>query len=146
VFAALRVVTVFPLPAPASTQVASLPTVNTLFNSAVSDNAFFGSIDLSDFYLGTDPNHPQDVNIFTINSPLHFSPASITFPSLKPTNPFGKAYIVFRIDKTMYGLKEAGKLTNLRLVSLLSSFGFYETSTPCIFKHVSPLYPFRLSR
>jgi hypothetical protein len=38
----------------------------------------------------------------------------------------------------MYGLKEAGKLFNLRLVSLLSSsFGFHETSTPCLFKHVS---------
>jgi hypothetical protein len=37
----------------------------------------------------------------------------------------------------MYGLKEAGKLSNLRLVSLLSSFGFHETFTPCLFKHVS---------
>jgi hypothetical protein len=38
----------------------------------------------------------------------------------------------------MYGLKEVGKLSNLRLVSLLfSSFGFHETSTPCLFKHVS---------
>ena len=37
----------------------------------------------------------------------------------------------------MYGLKEAGKLSNLRVVSLLSSFGFYETTTPCYFRHVS---------
>jgi hypothetical protein len=37
----------------------------------------------------------------------------------------------------MYGLKQVGKLSNLRLVSLLSSFGFYETSSPCLFKHVS---------
>ncbi len=37
----------------------------------------------------------------------------------------------------MYGLKEAEKLSNLRLVSLLSTFGFHETSTPCLFKHVS---------
>jgi hypothetical protein len=37
----------------------------------------------------------------------------------------------------MYGLKKAGKFSNLRLVSLLSSFGFYETSTLCLFKHVS---------
>jgi hypothetical protein len=42
------------------------------------------------------------------------------------------------MDKTMYGLKEAGKLSNLRLVSLLSTFGFHETSTSsCLFKHVS---------
>jgi hypothetical protein len=37
----------------------------------------------------------------------------------------------------MDGLKEAEKRSNLRLVSLLSFFGFYETSTPCLFKHVS---------
>jgi hypothetical protein len=37
----------------------------------------------------------------------------------------------------MYGLKEARKLSDLRLVSLLSSFGFYEAFIPCLFKHVS---------
>jgi hypothetical protein len=38
----------------------------------------------------------------------------------------------------MCGLKEAEKLSNLRLVCLLSNFCFYETSTPCcLFKHVS---------
>jgi hypothetical protein len=30
----------------------------------------------------------------------------------------------------MYGLKEAGKLSNLRLVSLLQSFDFHQTLTP----------------
>jgi hypothetical protein len=38
--------------------------------------------------------------------------------------------MLFRIDRTMYGLKEAGKLSNLRVVSLLSPFGFHETTTP----------------
>jgi hypothetical protein len=37
----------------------------------------------------------------------------------------------------MYGLKETGKISNLCLVSLLSTFGFYETTTPFLFKHVS---------
>jgi hypothetical protein len=39
----------------------------------------------------------------------------------------------------MYGLKEAGKLlvSNTRLVNLLSSFDFHETSNPCLFRHVS---------
>jgi hypothetical protein len=40
------------------------------------------------------------------------------------------------IEKTMYGLKEAGKLSNLRLVGLLASFGFFETTTPGFFRHV----------
>jgi hypothetical protein len=36
---------------PPSQHVASLPTVNILFNSIVSSSAFFGTIDLTDFYL-----------------------------------------------------------------------------------------------
>jgi hypothetical protein len=34
----------------------------------------------------------------------------------------------------MYGLKEAGKLSNLRLVSLLQTFQFYQTKTPGLFR------------
>jgi hypothetical protein len=41
------------------------------------------------------------------------------------------------MDKTLYGLKEAGKLSNLRLVQLLLSFGFVEMSTPCLFRRTS---------
>ena len=37
----------------------------------------------------------------------------------------------------MYGLIEAGQLSNRRLVSLLSSFGFIETATPCLFRHLT---------
>jgi hypothetical protein len=44
----------------------------------------------------------------------------------------GKSFVILRIDKTLYGLKEAGKLSNLRLVQLLSSYNFVETSTPCL--------------
>ena len=78
--------------------------------------------------------------LISILAPSHqFSSTVLSHLNLLPflkINPSGKANIVFRIDKTMYGLKEAGKLSNLRLVSLLSSFGFFETSTPCLFKHV----------
>ncbi len=37
----------------------------------------------------------------------------------------------------MYSLKEAGKLSNLRLVSLLQSFAFHQTDTPGLFRHAS---------
>ncbi len=37
----------------------------------------------------------------------------------------------------MYGLKEAGKLSQTRLLSHLSSHGFHQTTTPCLFRHVS---------
>jgi hypothetical protein len=40
------------------------PTVHCLLNSVVSDHAFFGTIDLTDFYLGTPSPHPQFIKIY----------------------------------------------------------------------------------
>ncbi len=39
------------------------------------------------------------------------------------------------MDKTIHGIKESEKLSNERLVSLLSRWGFVKTSTPCLFRH-----------
>ena len=95
---------------PPAAHVASLPCVNLLLNSVVSTHAFFGSIDLTDYYLGTPLSHPQFIKIPThlfsdsVLSHLHLHPFVQSAPSSKP-------YLLFRIDKTMYGLKEAGKLS-----------------------------------
>ena len=125
-----------PLPYSVSTATAAHPTFNCLLNSVVSDHAFFGSIDLTDFYLGTDNPFPQFLKLY-----LDAYPDAVL--SRLQLDPFvqldrhGKRFVLFRMDKTLYGLKEAGKLSNLRLVQLLSSFGFVETSTPCLFRHTS---------
>jgi hypothetical protein len=125
---------------PPSTPSASLTAVNIMLNSTVSDNAFFGSVDLADFYLGTPVSLPIPQRQFIRIDIDTFSPAVLShllhFPYIR-TASSGKRYIVFRIDQTMYGLKEAGKLSNLRLVSLLSSAGFIETRTPCLFRHLT---------
>ncbi len=99
---------------PPSTLVASLPCVNILFNSVVSSDAFFGSVDLTDFYLESPLATSQLIKIYT----NLFSPEVLSRLSLLPftkQDKAGKNYITFRIDKTMYGLKEAGKLFNLLL-------------------------------
>jgi hypothetical protein len=121
---------------PPSTLVASLPCVNILFNSVVSSHAFFGSIDLTEFYLESPLAQPQFIKIYT----NLFSPEVLSRLSLPPflkQDKAGKNYILFCIEKTMYGLKEAGKLSNLRLVSLLQSFDFYQANTPGLFRHAS---------
>ncbi len=59
-----------------------------------------------------------------------FNPFSSSTDTARVLSSYG-----LRIDKTLYGLKEAGKLSNLRLVQLLSSYDFVETSTPCLFRH-----------
>jgi hypothetical protein len=122
------------VPYSVSTATASHPTVRCLLNSVVSDHAFFGTIDLTDFYLGTPSPHPQFIKIHIAS----YSPEVLSRLRLHPfiqTDKHSKEYIIFRADKTLYGLKEAGKLSNLQLVRLLLSFGFVETSTPCLFRH-----------
>ena len=129
-----------PSSCPPSTDVASLTAVNVILNSVVSDHAFFGTVDLTDFYLGTPVTLPLSQRQFIRIDIDTYSPAVLARLSLLPfirTAPSGKRHVVFRIDQTMYGLKDAGKLSNLRLVSLLSQSGFVETSTPCLFRHVS---------
>jgi hypothetical protein len=129
-----------PASCPPSTPTASLTAVNVMLNSTVSDNAFFGSVDLKDFYLGTPVDLPLSQRQFIRIDVGTYSPAVLSRLSLLPflkTAASGKRFIVFRIDQTMYGLKEAGKLSNLRLVSLLSFAGFIETRTSCLFRHLT---------
>jgi hypothetical protein len=52
------------LPYSVFTATASHPTLNCLLNSVVSDHAFFGSIDLTDFYLGTHNPFPQFLKMY----------------------------------------------------------------------------------
>ncbi len=66
-----------------------------------------GSVDLTDFYLESPLATPQFIKIHT----NIFSPAVLSRLSLQPflkQDKAGKPYIFFRIEKTMYGLKEAG--------------------------------------
>ena len=129
-----------PSSCPPSTDVASLTAVNIALNSVVSENAFFGTADLTDFYLGTPVTLPLSQRQFIRIDIDSYSPAVLARLSLLPfirSARNGKRFVIFRIDQTMYGLKDAGKLSNLRLVSLLSASGFLETATPCLFRHVS---------
>jgi hypothetical protein len=120
---------------PVSTACASHPTLNCLLSSVVSDHAFFGSVDLTDYYLGTSNPNPPFLKIFTDLYPPEVVSRLRLAPFTKTDRRTGRPYVLLRADKTIYGLKEAGKLSNNRLVSLLASFGFVETSTPCLLRH-----------
>jgi hypothetical protein len=61
-------------------------------------------------------------------------------PSLLATNLLLSASAgapFLNVDAFGQPLKDAGKLSNLRLVSLLSASGILETTTHCLFRHVS---------
>ncbi len=65
-----------------------------MFNSVVSDDAFFGTLDLTDFYLGTPLTTPQYIKIH-VNL---FSPQVLSRLSLLPfvqLDAKGKKYILF---------------------------------------------------
>ena len=120
---------------PVSTAVASSPLVNCIFNATVSEDAYFGTVDLTDFYLGTPNPNPPFLKIFVDQYPPEVLSRLHLAPFTKTDRRTGRPYCLFRADQTIYGLKEAGKLSNLRLVRLLANWGFVETSTPCLFRH-----------
>ncbi len=77
---------------PPAAHVASLPCVNLLLNSVVSSHVFFGSIDLTDYYLGIPLFLPQFIKILThlfsasVLSHLKLYPFIKSPPSGKPTS------------------------------------------------------------
>jgi hypothetical protein len=75
----------------------SLSCVNILYNSVVSSDAFFGSVDLTNFYLESSLATPQFINIYT----NLFSPEVMSRLFLLPfakQDKAGKNYITFRIE------------------------------------------------
>jgi hypothetical protein len=120
---------------PVSTPTACYPTLNCLLNAVVSENSYFGSVDLTDYYLGTPNPNPPFLKIFIDEYPPEVLSRLRLSPFTKTDRRTGRPYCLFRADKTIYGLKEFGKLSNDRLVSHLATYGFVETSTPCLFRH-----------
>jgi hypothetical protein len=93
-------------------------------------------MDITDFYLDASLSIPQFNRIYTDTYPPAVLSRLALLPFLK-VDRSGCTYCLFRIDKTMYGLKESGRLSNIQLVSLLNTHGFFETTTPCLFRHLS---------
>jgi hypothetical protein len=92
-------------------------------NSVVSEDAFFGTADLTDFYLGTPVTLPLSQRQFIRIDVDSYSPAVLARLSLLPfirSARNGKRYVIFRIDQTMYGLKDpASFLTCVLFLSCL---------------------------
>ncbi len=106
---------------PVSTAVASSPLVNCILNATVSEDAYFGTVDLTDFYLGTPNANPPFLKVFLDQYPPEVLSRLRLAPFTKTDRRTGRPYCLFRSDQTIYGLKEAGKLSNQRLVRLLAN-------------------------
>jgi len=122
------------VPYDVSARTASLDVVNFLLHSTVSDNKQWLTIDIKDFYLGTPlpASRYEYVRIELSKIP----PEAITSHNLTPFIYNNAVY--FEIRKCMYGLPQAGRLSQLRLISHLKEHGYHQCpNTPCLFKHES---------
>jgi len=114
-----------------STKTADLTTVKTLLNSVISTpNARFMTADLKDFYLET----PMEVYEY-MRIPVAIIPDEIMLQyHLAPL--IHRDHVYVEIRKGMYGLPQAGKIANDRLISFLAPHGYSPVPiTPGLWKH-----------
>ncbi len=111
---------------------ADLEIVKTLVQSVMADDAHWMTIDITDFYLNTPLPRPEYVRI-----PLRQIPATI-LDEFKLHDFVHNDSVLFEVNKTMYGLPQAGKLAQDALILHLSEHGYLQDSIVAgLFKHAT---------
>ncbi len=110
--------------------VAHLETIRLQINAAVSEDAELCTADISDFYLGTPLDRKEYMSISLKHIPLDIQERYNIIGMVH------NGYILMEISKGIYGLPQAGRLSQDRLVKHLASHGYIQcVNTPCLFKH-----------
>jgi hypothetical protein len=110
--------------------VAHLETIRLQINAAVSEDAELCTADISDFYLGTPLDRKEYMSISLKHIPSDIQERYNIFDMVH------NGYILMEISKGIYGLPQAGKLSQDRLVKHLASYDYIQcVNTPCLFKH-----------
>jgi len=104
-------------------------------NAVVSENARFGTIDICDYYLGTDLPTPESLTLYLDGYPPSLL-VDLCIAQFVKYNSQNRPYMYADIVKTMPGLPQSGFLSQTRLISHLSSGGYRQTATPMLFRHV----------
>jgi hypothetical protein len=104
--------------------------IKILLNCMISEDANWTTIDLTDFYLGTDLPHPEYIRI-----PRKFIPHDvIAFYELDDF--FSDDTLHCSVHKTHYGLPQAGALSQKRLFKHLEAHGYTQIpSSPSVFRN-----------
>ncbi len=120
------------VPYDVSARTASLDVVKLRLHSTISDNKKWFTIDIKDFYLGTPL--PDTRYEYVRIERKKLPPESMAAHNLEPL--FHNDAVYFQIRKCMYGLPQAGRLSQLRLISHLAKHGYHQSpKTPCLFQH-----------
>lgn len=116
---------------PTSATTAGLSTVKILLNSVVSTpHARFCTADIKDYYLGTPMAEPA----FMVISLNQLSPAIIEQYQLNDLARHNN--VMVKITKGMYGLTQAGRLAQDRLIPHLAQHGYEQSHlVPMLFRH-----------
>ena len=124
------------VPYPCSTATASMSLVKMVLNAVVSEAKHFGTIDIVDYYLGADlpADDRPSLKIYLDRYPPHLL-SELGLDPFTQKDKDGKLFVYADIIKTVAGLPQSGLLSQLRLISHLNSCGYYETSTPMLFRH-----------
>jgi hypothetical protein len=109
---------------------AEMDAIKILLNCMISEDANWTTIDLTDFYLGTDLPHPEYIRI-----PRNFIPHDvIAFYELNDF--FSNDTLYCSVHKTHYGLPQAGALSQKRLFKHLEDHGYTQIpSSPSVFRN-----------
>lgn len=122
-------------------QTAALPTVKLQLNSVVSDDADWMTVDIKDFYptKGNKLDEPEYMWIQLTSLPEDI----IAKYNLHALSVNGK--VLVRIDSALYGLRQAGKVAQDRLIKHLAANGYHQCqNTPCLFRHADKPIMFTL--
>jgi hypothetical protein len=114
-------------------ETADIPTVKLLLNATVSDaQANWLTTDISDFYLGTPMERPEYMRV-----PTKYIPTA-TMIKHKLAALVHNGAVIMQLNKGIYGLKQAGRLAQQRLISHLAEHGYTPSEhSTCLFKHAT---------
>jgi len=119
-----------------SSPTADLATIKIMCNHAVSTpGSRISTADCADYYLGSPfPNGRKEYMFLTLsNIPSEIIDKYNLAPFITTRGKTNGIYV--QVNKGMYGIPDSGRLAKDRLDALLDSAGFYETPTPCLYKH-----------
>jgi Reverse transcriptase (RNA-dependent DNA polymerase) len=109
---------------------AHLETIRVMLNAIVSEDAEFCTADIKDFYLGTPLDRKEYMRIPLKHIPLDIQ-ERYNIESMEHNG-----WVLMEISKGIYGLPQAGKLAQDRLVAHLATHEYIQcVNTPCLFVH-----------
>jgi hypothetical protein len=124
---------------------AEMELVKIHWHSVISDHRIdsctkYMTMDLSDFYIGAPLLRPEYLRIHISK----ISPSNLTKHQLTPF--VHNNHVTFEVNKCLWGLPQAGLLSQQRLVSHLALHGYLpaDPAVPCYFKHVTRSLTFTL--